>query len=222
MFYLEKMFSTKKEKKYSEQLEDNLSFPNFRLSRREYVLQKCPRCGYEIRIKENDGICTLELENDNFGDIIYDSLDPKYSLVMSGKMLESLQPIISGIRSINKVEQVYIRKQLLVKPPLYYMVELERSTLTMSRKNSILKNSYRNRSTKCSICNPDKKKYLTIEKLVFDYEENQYDIFTLYEDNSLVIINEYFLNLCKSNGLTNVIERAIPIENYQRDLIMHY
>lgn len=218
MYYVvtQKRVKDRNGKYFAETKATNKSNSYFKLSEKKSILERCPKCGFTVFINDNVGMHAVQFDNDNIADFIINDTDIRYWFIVSEKAFEILRSF-KGIKSFVQVDVVLVNGKIIDGVDLL-LVEVEYSKATLSRINSGLGTpTIRKDRKKCSVCNPDGFSYLTFHGITLDNKEDDFDIFTLYDDPSFLFISDQIVDTFNTLGLTNLVERSVPANDYHNE-----
>ena len=187
----------------------------------EYLNFKCPYCGYEEhRIFYSEKFIAV-FSKDSVGDISVGAVT--FQFAFSQKVLNMIEKYqLKGIeevrqykymetarhKQIESIESPYYDAKIHFEPLRWKYVDKESDCLVVVQES---------RTCGCSKCLGNKD-YLEIPKdakIYLDGLNNvEYDVFTTIDNFGEVFVSERFVQACKAEKITNILNRLVEVFDY--------
>ena len=114
---------------------------------------------------------------------------------------------LTGIKSAEPIDYARFLRQAKkeVSIPNYYLIEVERSIITIDQERSVVEYKESEGSTQCPLCHPVHGTSMAAKNLHWNMEgfEN-YDIFKTYEMCSTLFVSKRFVEFCRDHNYSNL------------------
>lgn len=159
----------------------------------------CPLCGRVLATVGWTSSEKIKLDKKSkLGDFIYGFFP--FDVLCSKRFIQSFERAgLKGIESCRQI-QLYFRKELI--PFAYYGLEFGYSLKKVpfaEKQNE--KRKYDKSLPRCSLC----QKTDNWREIYFS-EENNLDVFHIYENRTHLYCNQKFVDFCEENKFTNILE----------------
>lgn len=181
-------------------------------------VERCPLCGRRVSGGFWEQPREVVLTNRRTPDFLY-SYSSEAPFVISERALTVIrQEGLTGIKNAQEIEYTRFQRKGKKEVPIpkYYYIELVRSKMTIDHEKSVIvygnqeEGSY---AKTCPLCRPVPGTYDFLRHLEFHTEQYEgYDIFFTYELCGATFLSKRFVDVCQSNGLTNLHYR--PASKY--------
>ena len=169
----------------------------------EETAARCPLCGRMVQGRNWKGPYDIRLnKKSKIGDFIYGT---PFNVLASQRFVDLFTMAgLKGIRVEQKVN-LYYRKNLLTES--YFLLEFEYSTKKVELAWELNKERKRDKTLpKCSLCKKNDDKHIRNYKEIYFTDAREFDIFRIYEQPGRLYCNQYFIDFCQQNNITNVVE----------------
>lgn len=215
---LNRFFSSKKSFAYLDVNKYNEIPSNYKGTKIENIIFECETCGYKRIDFFYPDLHYAVFNKDNVGDFSF-GVNDYGQIAFSEKVLNLIEKYnIKGVVDVKKYKKLITKRgNDILSVDHYYDAKIKYLKLIIKKNNIDKEYLYNDEKIGCNEC-IGKKEWLTISpnaKLyISDLNKVNFDIFSIIHRPSEIFISEKFVEMCRKEGLTNILDKIVEVYSY--------